>query len=68
MAFHDPNTRFYKTSDGAILGGVCAGLSEGLKIDVTLIRIVALLMAFTGIGVIPYLVLWIALPNKGNML
>ena len=68
MAFHDPNTRFYKTSDGAILGGVCAGLSEGLKIDVTLIRIVALLMAFTGIGVITYLVLWIALPNKGNML
>jgi phage shock protein C len=67
MAYHDPNTRFYKTSEGAILGGVCAGLSENLKIDVSLVRIVALVIGISGIGVVPYLILWIALPNKGDL-
>ena len=68
MAFHDPTTRIYKTSEGAIIGGVCAGLSEGLKIDVTLVRIVTLLMAFTGVGALPYIILWIALPKKEDIL
>ncbi|MBS3972307.1 MAG: PspC domain-containing protein [Erysipelotrichia bacterium] len=67
MAYHDPNTRFYKTSEGAIIGGVCAGLSENLKIDVSLVRIVAIVIGLSGIGVVPYLILWIALPNKGDL-
>lgn len=66
MAYYDPNLRFYKTSNGAVIGGVCAGLSECLKIDVTLIRVIALIIAFTGIGILPYLILWIALPQKEN--
>jgi phage shock protein C len=67
MAYHDPNTRFYKTSEGAIIGGVCAGLSENLKIDVSLVRIVAIVIGLSGIGILPYLILWIALPNKGDL-
>jgi phage shock protein C len=67
MAYHDPNTHFYKTSEGAIIGGVCAGLSENLKIDVSLVRIVAIVIGLSGIGVVPYLILWIALPNKGDL-
>lgn len=64
MAFHDPNTRFYKTSEGAVVGGVCAGLSENFKIDVTILRIVTIALAFTAVGIIPYIILWIALPKK----
>lgn len=67
MAYHDPKLRFYKTSEGALLGGVCAGLSESLKIDVAIVRILTLFIAFTGVGVIPYLVLWIALPHKEDI-
>jgi phage shock protein C len=68
MAYHDPNTRFYKTSEGAVVGGVCAGLSENLKIDVSLLRIVAIVLAFTGVGILPYLILWIALPRKSDFI
>ncbi|MBS3991901.1 MAG: PspC domain-containing protein [Erysipelothrix sp.] len=67
MAYHDPNTRFYKTSEGAVVGGVCSGLSENLKIDVSLLRIVAIVLAFTGVGILPYIILWIALPNKSDL-
>jgi phage shock protein C len=67
MAYHDPNNRFYKTSEGAVVGGVCAGLSETLSIDVSILRIVAIIMAFTAIGLLPYLVLWIALPKKSDL-
>jgi phage shock protein C len=67
MAYHDPNTRFYKTSEGAVVGGVCSGLSENLKIDVSLLRIVAIILAFTGVGILPYIILWIALPNKSDI-
>jgi phage shock protein C len=68
MAYHDPNTRFYKTSEGAVVGGVCAGLSENLKIDVSLLRIVAIVLAFTGVGILPYVILWIALPRKSDFI
>jgi phage shock protein C len=67
MAYHDPNTRFYKTTEGAVIGGVCAGLSETLKIDVSLLRIVSIIIGLSGIGILPYIVLWIALPHKGDL-
>lgn len=65
MAYHDPKTSLYRSKDGAILGGVCSGISEKFKIDVTLIRILfaALIFAFTA-GFWLYLLLWIFLPVK----
>ena len=39
MAYKDPKFSLYRSKDGAILGGVCSGLSESFKIDVTIIRI-----------------------------
>ena len=43
MAYKDPKFSLYRSKDGAILGGVCSGLSESLKIDVTIIRILFLI-------------------------
>ena len=39
MAYKDPKFSLYRSKDGAVLGGVCSGLSESFKIDVTIIRI-----------------------------
>ncbi|MCP5110804.1 MAG: PspC domain-containing protein [bacterium] len=45
------------------VGGVCAGFAQYLGIDVTVTRIVWLLVAiFTGAGFIAYLVCWIVMP------
>ena len=52
----DPNNR--------VLGGVCAGLAAYLHSDITLIRVVGLILFFFfGFGLIPYLILWIIIPK-----
>jgi phage shock protein PspC (stress-responsive transcriptional regulator) len=43
-----------------ILGGVCGGLAEALGVDATLIRILFICsVIFAGVGIIPYIVLWL---------
>jgi phage shock protein C len=45
------------------IAGVCAGFARYLDMDVTLTRIIWLLVAiFTGIGFIAYIIGWIAMP------
>jgi phage shock protein C len=46
------------------IAGVCAGFARHWCMDLTLLRVLWLLVAiFTGIGFIAYLVAWIALPS-----
>lgn len=47
-----------------MIGGVCSGLADYFLIDPSLIRILFVLMAFAGIGVLLYLILLIAVPEK----
>jgi len=64
MAYHAQNG-LYKTKRGAIFGGVCAGLSEYLRIDVVLLRVITLLLVLGfGSGIVIYVALWIVLPEK----
>ena len=54
----------YKDSDDRIIGGVCAGLGHYFDIEVKWVRLIALLLTlFSGVGLIPYIVLWIILPT-----
>lgn len=59
------NKKLYRDEYHKVLGGVCSGLAEYFEMDVTIMR---LLFAFTffimGVGLIPYIVLWIVLPRK----
>jgi phage shock protein C len=59
------NKKLYRDEYHKVLGGVCSGLADYFDMDVTVIR---LLFAFSviimGVGVIPYIVLWIVLPKK----
>jgi len=46
------------------IAGVCAGFARHLDVDVTLVRIIVLVLAFaTGVGFIAYLVAWMLMPN-----
>jgi phage shock protein C len=60
------NKKLYRDEYHKVLGGVCSGLAEYFEMDVTVVR---LLFAFTffimGVGLIPYIILWIVLPKKG---
>jgi len=45
------------------IAGVCAGFARYIGVDVTLVRLVWLLIALTGgVGFIAYIVAWIAMP------
>jgi phage shock protein C len=47
------------------IGGVCAGVARYFGVDVTLVRILWLLVAvFAGVGFIAYLIAWIAMPKE----
>src|SRR5437763_797801 len=48
------------------IAGVCAGLAQYLSVDVTLVRIVWLILVFTppGAGLIAYLLAWLIMPKS----
>ena len=62
--FHMANKRLTRSTTDHVIAGVCGGLGEYLGVDATLIRIVWVLsVLFAGFGVLPYVVLWIVLPE-----
>src|SRR5947209_4299656 len=48
------------------IAGVCAGVAHYLDIDVTLVRIIWLVLTFTppSVGLIAYIVAWIVMPKE----
>jgi phage shock protein C len=48
------------------IAGVCAGVAEYFDVDVTLVRIVALVLLLTppGVGLIGYIIGWIVMPEE----
>ena len=60
--------RLYRSRTDKMLGGVCAGLGELLDIDLTIVRLVfVLLTIWGGAGAIIYLVLWLIAPYKDEL-
>jgi phage shock protein PspC (stress-responsive transcriptional regulator) len=62
--------RLYQIREGAIISGVCTGLAAYFNIDVTIVRIVFVLLALltSGIWILVYLGLMLAIPfaNTGE--
>lgn len=48
------------------IAGVCGGLGKYLGIDPTVIRIIFLFLALPGgfPGILPYIILWIVMPEE----
>ena len=54
--------------EGAIIGGVCAGLGRRLGIDPIILRIVFIAAtAAGGLGLVAYLLAWALLPGRGRV-
>jgi phage shock protein C len=53
-----------KGSPDRKIAGVCAGFSEYFDVDVTIVRVVWLIVAlFGGGGVLAYIIAWIVIPE-----
>lgn len=59
--------QFFRDETNKKIGGVCAGLANFFNVDVTWVRLIALiLLVFYGVGFIPYIILWIAVPSSAT--
>jgi phage shock protein PspC (stress-responsive transcriptional regulator) len=57
--------RLVREPDDRKIAGVCAGLADRLGVDVSLVRIGAVVLAvFTPVGLIAYLVAWAIVPER----
>jgi phage shock protein C len=57
--------RLYRSRYEKKLGGVCAGLARYFEIDVSLVRLIWILLAvFYGSGILAYLLAWIIIPEE----
>lgn len=57
--------RLYTLRDGAILGGVCSGLAAYLNVDVTIVRLIFVILVFitSGLAVLIYFLMMLILPE-----
>ena len=61
-----PRGRLYRDESDKLLGGVCAGLANYLRMDPTIVRILFAIITFGGFGAgfLIYILLWIILPSR----
>ncbi len=63
-----PKNKWTRSTNNSIVGGVLSGLSEGLGVDVTLVRLIWVLSVFLfGSGILLYLFLWLLLPREDKV-
>ena len=58
--------KLYRSRDDRMIAGVCGGLAEYFSVDPVIVRVIAVLLLFPGgaPGLLPYIVLWIVVPEK----
>lgn len=57
-----------KSKDNKLVAGICGGIGEYLDFDPQIVRIAFILLGLMfGIGIIIYVILWIGIPEKGNV-
>lgn len=58
--------RLERVRQGRMLAGVCTGIAQYLNADVSVVRIITLLVGlFTGVGPFIYLAAWLVMPLQG---
>jgi len=57
--------KLYRDENRKVIAGVCAGLSDYFSVDVTIVRLIFVLMLiYHGGGTLIYIVLWIVMPKR----
>lgn len=60
-----PTRRLVRNADDKIIAGVCSGLANYMRIDPVIMRILFVVLFFTGgSGFLVYLILWVAVPSQ----
>ena len=61
-----PRKKFVIPKEGKKLAGVCAAFANYFNLDVTLVRIIWVLLLLPGglPGLVPYLICWLVIPEE----
>ena len=57
------NKRIYKSNVDYKICGVCGGIAEYFDIDPTIVRLIWVIAAFTGAGILAYIIAAIIIPS-----
>jgi phage shock protein C len=55
--------RLRRSRTDRVLAGVCGGAGRYLNIDPVVLRIITIALIFAGVGVVAYIIAWIAIPE-----
>jgi phage shock protein PspC (stress-responsive transcriptional regulator) len=61
--YSKPARRLYRDADNRVFGGVCSGMAVYFDMDPVLIRIILVVLFFTGFGPLFYIIMWIVIPK-----
>ena len=66
----DPLTRLQRPRNNRMVAGVCAGLAQHYRWELTWVRVATVLISVfsSGAGIIAYIVFWIVMPEEPWML
>lgn len=63
-----PVKRLHLSNSDRKIMGVCGGLGEWLEVDPVLFRVAFILLALAcGLGILLYIVLWLAIPRRSTL-
>ena len=63
----DPNNPLRRSKKHRLIGGICGGLAEWLGWDVTLVRVLYIIVSIVSVGfpgILAYIILWIIMPEE----
>jgi phage shock protein C len=61
--------RLVRARSGRMIAGVCQGIANLYGWDVTLVRVMAVLLAFfSGVGLLGYIIVWVVAPEEAYAL
>jgi phage shock protein C len=63
---YNPTQRLMRSRTDKIIAGVAGGIGQYLAVDPVLVRLAFVALAFTGVGVLLYPVLWLIMPIEGG--
>jgi phage shock protein PspC (stress-responsive transcriptional regulator) len=59
--------KLYRSEDDKMLGGVCGGIAEVYNFDPSLVRLITLLLIFSGVTPFIYLIAWLIIPTESEV-
>lgn len=60
----DLREKLYRSDTDRMICGVCGGLGEYFHVDATIIRLLWTILAFTGSGILAYIIAAIIIPRR----